>query len=69
MDECASFCSYRCLTCEGLEANVDLKEAIYTRRSVREYTAEPVSESIIRDLRVDILLSNAIERVLENCRR
>ena len=29
---------------------MDLKEAIYTRRSVREYTAEPVSESIIRDL-------------------
>jgi len=29
---------------------MDLKEAIYTRRSVREFTAEPVSESIIRDL-------------------
>ena len=29
---------------------MDLKEAIYTRRSVREFTAEPVSESIIRGL-------------------
>ncbi len=29
---------------------MDLKEAIYTRRSVREFTAAPVSESIIRDL-------------------
>jgi nitroreductase len=29
---------------------MDLKEAIYTRRSVREFTAEAVSESIIRDL-------------------
>ncbi len=29
---------------------MDLKEAIYTRRAVREYTAEQVSESIIRDL-------------------
>jgi nitroreductase len=33
-----------------VEFNVDLKEAIYTRRSVREFTGEPVSESIIRDL-------------------
>jgi len=29
---------------------MDLKEAIYSRRSVREFTAEPVSESIIRGL-------------------
>ncbi len=29
---------------------MDLKEAIYTRRAVREFTAEGVSESIIRDL-------------------
>jgi nitroreductase len=29
---------------------MDLKEAIYTRRAVREFTAEAVSESIIRDL-------------------
>ena len=29
---------------------MDLKEAIYTRRTVREFTAEPVNESIIRDL-------------------
>jgi len=29
---------------------MDLREAIYTRRAVREYTAEPVSESVIRDL-------------------
>lgn len=29
---------------------MDLREAIYTRRAVREYTAEAVSESIIRDL-------------------
>jgi len=29
---------------------MDLKEAIYTRRATREFTAEPVSESIIRDL-------------------
>jgi len=29
---------------------MDLKEAIYTRRAVREFTAEPVSESVIREL-------------------
>ena len=29
---------------------MDLKEAIYTRRSTRDYTAEPVSEKIIREL-------------------
>jgi nitroreductase len=29
---------------------MDLKEAIYSRRSVREFISEPVSESIIRDL-------------------
>lgn len=29
---------------------MDLKEAIYTRRAVREFTAEGVSESIVRDL-------------------
>ena len=29
---------------------MDLKEAIYTRRATREFTAEPVSENIIRDL-------------------
>jgi len=29
---------------------MDLKEAIYTRRATREFTAEPVSESTIRDL-------------------
>lgn len=29
---------------------MDLKEAIYTRRSIRDYTAEPVSEQIIREL-------------------
>ncbi len=29
---------------------MDLKEAIYTRRTVREFTAEPVNESVIRDL-------------------
>ena len=29
---------------------MDLKEAIYSRRSVREFTAETVSEKIIRDL-------------------
>jgi len=29
---------------------MDLKEAIYTRRATREFTAEGVSESIIRDL-------------------
>ena len=29
---------------------MDLKEAIYSRRSVREFTAEPVSEAIIREL-------------------
>ena len=29
---------------------MDLKEAIYTRRAVREFTAEAVSESIVRDL-------------------
>jgi nitroreductase len=29
---------------------MDLKEAIYTRRATRDFTAEPVSESIIRDL-------------------
>jgi hypothetical protein len=28
---------------------MDLKEAIYTRRSTRDYTAEPVSEKIIRE--------------------
>jgi nitroreductase len=29
---------------------MDLKEAIYTRRSTREYTTDPVGENIIRDL-------------------
>jgi len=29
---------------------MELKEAIYTRRAVREFTAEPVSESVVRDL-------------------
>ena len=29
---------------------MDLKQAIYTRRSVREFTADAVSESIIREL-------------------
>ena len=29
---------------------MDLKEAIYTRRSVRDFTAEPVAEKAIRDL-------------------
>ena len=29
---------------------MDLKEAIYTRRSIREFTAEPVDEKTIRDL-------------------
>ncbi len=29
---------------------MDLKEAIYTRRAVREFTAEPVNEAIIREL-------------------
>jgi nitroreductase len=29
---------------------MDLKEAIYTRRSTRDYTAEPVSEKIIQEL-------------------
>jgi hypothetical protein len=29
---------------------MDLKEAIYTRRAVREFTAEPVGEQAIRDL-------------------
>ena len=29
---------------------MDIGEAIYTRRAVREFTSEPVSESIIRDL-------------------
>ena len=29
---------------------MDLKEAIYSRHSVREFTAETVSEKIIRDL-------------------
>lgn len=29
---------------------MDLKEAIYTRRAVREYTAEPVDEKAVRDL-------------------
>jgi nitroreductase len=30
--------------------NMDLKEAIYSRRAVREYTAEPVDESTVRQL-------------------
>ena len=29
---------------------MDLKEAIYTRRAIREFTAEPITESVIRDL-------------------
>jgi nitroreductase len=29
---------------------MDLKEAIYTRRAVREFTAEPVDEKTLRDL-------------------
>ena len=29
---------------------MDLKEAIYTRRAVREFTIEPVSENVIREL-------------------
>ena len=29
---------------------MDLKEALYTRRAVREFTAEPVDEKTIRDL-------------------
>ena len=29
---------------------MDLKEAIYTRRSIREFTAEPVDKKTIRDL-------------------
>ena len=29
---------------------MDLKEAIYTRRSVRQFTSEPVAEKTIRDL-------------------
>jgi nitroreductase len=29
---------------------MDIRETIYTRRAVREFTSEPVSESIIRDL-------------------
>jgi len=29
---------------------MDLKDAIYTRRSVREFTAEPVNEATIREL-------------------
>ena len=29
---------------------MDLKEAIYTRRTIREFTAEPITESVIRDL-------------------
>ena len=32
------------------EIELDLREAIYTRRAIREFTAEPVSESIVRDL-------------------
>ena len=30
--------------------NMDLKEAIYTRRAVREFTAEPVDEKTLRQL-------------------
>jgi nitroreductase len=29
---------------------MDLKEAIYTRRAVREYATEPISENVIREL-------------------
>jgi len=29
---------------------MDLKEAIYTRRAVREFTAEPVEEKVLREL-------------------
>jgi nitroreductase len=29
---------------------MDLREAIYSRRAVREYTAEPVDEKTIREL-------------------
>jgi nitroreductase len=29
---------------------MDLKEALYTRRAIREFTAEPITESVIRDL-------------------
>jgi nitroreductase len=29
---------------------MDLKEAIYTRRATREFTAEPVDEKTLRDL-------------------
>jgi nitroreductase len=29
---------------------MDLKEAIYTRRSTRDHTTEPISEKIIREL-------------------
>ena len=29
---------------------MDLKEAMYTRRAVREFTAEPVDEKTIRQL-------------------
>jgi nitroreductase len=34
----------------NMDRMMDLKEAIYSRRSVREFTAEPVKEKIIRDL-------------------
>jgi nitroreductase len=29
---------------------MDLKEAIYTRRAVREFTAEPVADETLRQL-------------------
>jgi nitroreductase len=32
------------------EPNMDIKEAIYTRRAVREFTADPVDESILLEL-------------------
>ena len=35
---------------EHSEIEMELKEAIYTRRSVRDFTPEPVDEKAIRDL-------------------
>ncbi len=35
---------------EQWKQNMDLKEAIYTRRAVRDFTAEPVDEGTLREL-------------------
>jgi nitroreductase len=35
---------------EVMERTMDLKEAIYNRRAVRNFTAEPVSEDVLRQL-------------------